>query len=341
MSGKKAHESLLNSGIDVNDNPFIVYDALESNSDLEMLYSVLRRFKDKTERNPVFTALCLVANPDFEKIRENRFFSYEYEPFTTTCEKYPEHERVLELWHTGINNRLFVPEFHGREHLNIQRWMRALKAGNKSMLLAFDNSVFGISKNLDGSIIPEHLAAFDLEFPSDVDYLDNVIRSGTELFEKLCGYRPRYFVPPNSPGPSVLQKTLKDCGIDYLNSGRIFKEPLGNKKYRLKFNWPGRINSYGQISLSRNCFFEPVINEHPGKDWVFDCLREIKIAFHWHKPAIISTHRVNYAGFIKPDNRAAGLKSLNELLKQITTIWPEVEFLTSTELGDIIRKSKN
>lgn len=340
MSGKDAQRTLLNAGIAINDNPFLMYDALESNSDLEMLFDVLCRFKDKTQRNPVFTALAIIANPDFTKIRENGFSTYEYEPFTATCERYPEHDKVAELWHIGINNRLFVPEFHGREHLNVQRWMRALKSGNKSLLLAFNNSVLGISKHLDGSLIPEHLAAFDIDLLSDIAYLENVIMSGTEQFERICGYKPRYFVPPNSPGPSVLEKTLKDCGIVYLNSSRVYKVPLGNNRYHLKFDWPGRINSFGQIYLSRNCFFEPVMNKNGANDWVRKCLREIQIAFQWHKPAVISTHRVNYTGFINPENRTAGLNALNELLKRITNIWPEVEFLTSTELGHIIRKSK-
>ncbi|MBA4323139.1 MAG: hypothetical protein C0408_10020, partial [Odoribacter sp.] len=327
MPGKTAYEKLIKSGIGINDSHFIANDSLESNSDLEMLFGGLSKHKDKTDRNPVFTAACLVANPDFEKIKESWYSEYIYEPFTKTCERYPEHDRVYSLWLKGLKERLFVPVFHGREHLNVQRWMRALKAGNKELLSAFDNGVFGISKGINGKIVPEHLAAFDNEFPSDISYMEEVLHTGTELFGELCGYRARYFVPPNSPGFNGIEKILKDCGLEYICSGRMQSEPLGNGEYVRKFHRLGERNSFGQIYITRNCFFEPVINEPVGKSWINDCLREIEIAFRWQKPAIVSTHRVNYTGFINPENRAKGLKALDELLKKIINRWPEVEFM--------------
>jgi hypothetical protein len=340
MSGKKAHEILLRSGIYVNDNPFIANDALESNSDIELLYEVLNKYKNSYGKNPVFTSICLLANPDFEKIRNNGFTHYEYEPFTRTYERYSDHDRVFALRQEGIRCRLFVPEFHGREHLNVRRWMRALQAGNKALLFAFNHGVFGLSHGFNGENIPDHLAAFDIEFPSDIEYLKDVVHSGTNLFEQIYGYRAHYFVPPNSPGNHEIEFILKECGIEYINSGRVQLEPHGNGNYSRKFNWLGKNNSYEQIYLTRNCFFEPVIDNPHAKDWVNECLKEIDIAFRWRKPAIISTHRVNYIGFINPENRAKGLKALDELLRRIINRWPEVEFITSVELGDLIRNNR-
>ena len=60
----------------------------------------------------------------------------------------------------GIQNRLLVPAFHGREHLNVQRWLRALRSGCESTLLAFNYSVTGISRGIDGvklATIKQHL----------------------------------------------------------------------------------------------------------------------------------------------------------------------------------------
>ena len=65
-------------------------------------------------------------------------------------------------------------------------------------------------------------------------------------------------------------------------------------------------------------------------------MKEIEIAFNCNKPATISSHRVNYMGTINPENRAEGLKKLDQLLGAIIKKWPEVEFITSMELGDII-----
>ena len=93
----------------------------------------------------------------------------------------------------------------------------------------------------------------------------------------------------------------------------------------------GQKNAFGQTYLTRNCSFEPSLNEK--KDWVSNCLKEIEIAFFWKKPAVISSHRLNYIGFIDESNRTRNLKYLENLLKTIVSKWPEVEFLTSDKLG--------
>ena len=76
-----------------------------------------------------------------------------------------------------------------------------------------------------------------------------------------------------------------------------------------------------------------------GRDWVDSCLNDIDIAYRWKKPAIISSHRVNYIGALDSGNRENGLSKLNQLLKEIVTRWPDVEFMTSAELGDLMQKS--
>ena len=66
------------------------------------------------------------------------------------------------------------------------------------------------------------------------------------------------------------------------------------------------------------------------------CLSNMKLAFKYHKPVTISSHRVNYIGAIDVSNRDYGLNQLKILLKKIVQTWPEVEFLTSEELGKLI-----
>jgi len=63
---------------------------------------------------------------------------------------------------------------------------------------------------------------------------------------------------------------------------------------------------------------------------------EIEQVFSCHKPAIISTHRVNYIGALHPENRERSLKLLKQLLQLIKKKWPDVEFLTSWELSVLI-----
>jgi len=57
-------------------------------------------------------------------------------------------------------------------------------------------------------------------------------------------------------------------------------------------------NDYEQIYLVRNCFFEPTQDARLDKDF---CLKGIAKSFlRLKKPAIISAHRLNFIGSIRP-----------------------------------------
>ena len=344
MSSIESFERLKTSGIPVDKGHYNVYDALESNKDLEMLFDTLSQFKDSTGRHPVMTGVNVVANPDFEAIRANDFSEYVYEPYTRTCERYPDHDRVYQLWKQGVEERLFVPVLHGREHLNAQFWMRALQGGNASTRIAFKEGVTGIPrKGIGGETVPNFQAAFQIDTVDDLPYQKEVIRTGAELFEKLYGYRAKFFVPTNGWFNNSLEKDLFDNGVEYIDTAKKQNEPLGNGQYKVNTRFIGDKNQYGQIYLTRNCFFEPSANgfEMPANyDWLNYCLKEIEIAFRWHKPATISSHRVNYIGYLHPENREKGLKALGQLLGEIIKRWPDVEFMTSVELGDLIASTK-
>jgi hypothetical protein len=344
MSSNEAYKELLARGIPVDNGHYTINDALESNEDLEQLYDTLSQFKDSTGRYPVVTGVNVVANPDFEKVKKNGFSEYIYEPFTETCKRYPCHDRVHQLWLQGQDARLLVPIFHGREHLNSQFWLRALRSGSKSTLAALEYSVTGIPRRgIDGELVPNFQAAFDIDTVEDLSYQKDVIRTGLDLFEKLYGRRAKYFVPTNGPFNNTLEESLFKSGIKYVNTGKKQQEPLGNGQYKVNTRFLGDVNKFGQIYLTRNCFFEPSANGFEASadwDWVDSCLHEIEIAFRWHKPATISSHRVNYIGWLHPENRENSLRQLKKLLTQIIKRWPDVEFLTSEELGDLISSQK-
>ena len=116
-------------------------------------------------------------------------------------------------------------------------------------------------------------------------------------------------------------------------TAKVHREPGGSGVRNTKIRWLGKRNKYGQRYMTRNCFFEP---STPGKDWVDTCLHEIATAFRWRKPAIISSHRVNYIGALEESNRDHGLLKLRELLDSIIRRWPETEFVSSDQLGQMI-----
>jgi hypothetical protein len=336
MPSKEAFNSLYDRKIISEDSAFhfYKYDSIECNQDLEGLFEVLSSFKDKNGKHPVFTGVNVVANPDFEEIKANNFSEYIYEPFTKTLGRYKNHDRVLDLWKEGAANNLFVPQFHGREHLNVMAWLRSLKSGKSATMQAFDYGVFGLNSIALKESTVSYLAAFDLEHKDDLKVQSESITEGISIFKELLGYKPLFFVPSNGPFNLTLEKTLADEGITYLMLNKFQKEPLGGGKYKNRFRYLGKKNEHGQIYLTRNASFEPA---SPGTDWIDYTLSQLELTFKWHKPATIGTHRVNYSGFLYPENRDNGLRLLTILLKAIIARWPDVEFMTSVELGDQIR----
>lgn len=336
MPDGKALEALKEKGIPLTSH-YVNNDTLESDEDMDMLFEVLRNHKDATGRNIVMTGVNVVANPDFERIEANGFSRYEFELFPETAKRFSGSLGIHQLWKQGINERLLVPVFHGREHLNVQRWMRLLQQGNETLRVAFRHGVSTVSRDKQGAALPDLRAAFDIDAPADLKYLETVIIEGLDHFEQLFGFRSTFFIPTNGPFNNNLEPLLAREGVKYMGTGKVQYEPLGGGRFKKHFRYIGKRNHIGLTYLTRNCFFEPNSWEQPrDRDWVGTCLKEIEIAFRWHKPATISSHRVNYMGTINPDNRFNGLQKLDILLTEILKRWPEAEFLTSKELGDLI-----
>jgi hypothetical protein len=215
----------------------------------------------------------------------------------------------------------------------VQYWLRELQNDDKNSVLAFDNGMWGFNRG-EGKL--GYQAAFDLDKSSDVVEQHIIIEDGLQLFEKLHGYKARFFVPPNGPINNQLEETAAKYGIEYMSSPKLQKEALGGGKTKTHFRYVGKKNKYNQIYITRNVFFEPT----PFENQVDSALRNIELAFNFNKPAVISSHRVNYIGVLHEENRTNSLKELKALLSTIIKKWPDVEFMTSTELGDVIRSSK-
>lgn len=314
-------------------------DSLASSEDLSALFDVLSSVKDCNNNPAVFTAVSLVANPDFDRIRKNGFRQYYYEPFTETLKRYPGCEGSFELWKQGISTGIFIPQFHGREHLNITAWMNALSTGHTETLEVFNEGMWGYVNSFYDQRKINYQEAFNIHDPLEIPFLEDVLTDGLNLFEKLFGFRAKLFVAPNGPFPNKLENSLALNGISFITQSKIQNEVLGHGKTRKVFRYLGMKNKWGQIYLTRNCFFEP--GSPARTDWVGSCINEIESAFRWHKPAIISSHRVNYIGTLNINNRQKSLMQLDELLIRIKNRWPDVEFMSSDQLGSLILDSKH
>ena len=238
----------------------------------------------------------------------------------------------------GYQKGLFFPQLHGREHLNIERWLKALQEGHSILQYAFDHGFWGISKHTSPEMKASLQAALDFDDPAYKRSHIEIIREACEDFEKLFGFPSHSFIAPNYVWPSSFEPHLKEFKVKYLQSGPVQVMPQGGGKYQYQKRFTGDINSEGQVYLVRNVHFEP--SESLSKDWIKSTFDQIRMAFLMNRPAIINTHRLNYIGGMEPANRERSLQLLDELLRIIKKKWPQIEYLNTVELGDTISEER-
>lgn len=337
MSSKNAFNHFLTKGYPVDQCPYNTYDCLESNEDMESLFSVLLNFRDGNQNHPCFTANHVVANPDFNRIRESAFSQYYFEPFYDTLKRYPNHNKVLGYYRQGIEQGIFVPQFHGREHVNTPRWIKALQQNESDVHEAFNYEMFSVHAKRNPSYKMEYMDAFDLDFKEQLPSVNSMISVGLQMFRETFGYSSNSVIAPCYIWHSDIEETLKRNNVKYIQGNFYQQQPRIHNSgggYQVKYHYTGQCNKYDQLFMVRNVFFEPALDRK--KDWVDIALNRIDLAFRWNTPAIIQSHRLNYIGSIVHTNRDTSLKALNELLKKITQIWPDATFMSSDQLGNTL-----
>ena len=337
MPSLEVRNELISRGVSIASCIYDKIDTLAANTDLELLMEVLDSVKDGCGNPAKMTLDCVVANPDFERIKANGFVKYEYELFTETLKRYPHHDRVFELWKEGIRHNVFKPQFHGREHLNAYLWLMLLQDKQPEVMKAFDKGV--ISMDIDKRIDARGhvLAAYNVKNEKERNFVVQSIREGGDLFEQLFGYRSKSMIAPCYIWDDCIEEVAAQVGIQYLQGGIVQTQSVLEKS-SLKYHFMGEQNKCGQYYLTRNCFFEPTQDISLGFD---RCLHDLTCCFELNKPAIISTHRLNFVGELEVKNRDKNLFEFKQLLQAIVQKYPDVEFMSSDELGDVISMDHN
>lgn len=339
LASKRAFENLQKANIPLTSH-FDRLDTLETREDLEALFEVLSSVKDKNGNPAVFTPYSLSCNIDFEAMKENGYSEYVYELLPKTYEKLSAKDSkaylgTWELWKEGIDKGLMKPQFHGREHFNLHIFNDLLQKKDKDLLTVLENDSY-VS-------IPAHenykhgwTAAYSFYNKEETTgFLDNVA-DGLTCFKEVYGYHSNTFTPPAQQFPLHLESELENFGIKYIDRPRSLNRHLGEGKHQIEKHTLGE--GAAMKVLVRNVVFEPTTI--PGRDWVNFTFKQVEAAFRMKKPANISSHRVNYCGHIDPKNREIGLTALKQLLQKIVKRWPEVEFISADQLGDIISNEK-
>jgi hypothetical protein len=331
MPSMEAMKQMKAAGVTIDESRYNLLDTLEDKEDLVTLFETLHSVKGGDGKPVVMSPFVNVANPDFEKMKAGGYKEYFYEPFPKTLQKYGHNDGIMNVWKQGIEAGIFTPEFHGREHVSVQPWLEKLQAGDPHLLFAAGYGFVAVA-NIKG--IPAYAQEFRPEFyftnERQKAFLHRSIVEGVKLFEQLFGYTPSAFMPSNSVFHPDFEATVLQTGIPFLVVAHKNPTPgVSGEMMFTNFTFRQKIQK-GQLNFYvRNCAFEPTDNSYRSIDGT---MKQIAAAFRWNKPAIISTHRVNFAGGINKQNRDNGLKELHKLLKAIKQRWPEVEFKSTANM---------
>lgn len=317
------------------DDPIGILDALEDPSDLSNLFEVLTSFRDANCNHPIFTPFFNMGNPDFDKIAEDNYEVYFSLDINETFKQYGE-SSIIGIYHEGINEKVFEPQLHGREHVNVLTWMKHVGTSESNAFRGFQHRFSAVSEPLLPKYLSSFRATYYMNSTQELDFNEYSLVDASLRFGSLFGYRPIVFDAPNAVFHRQLEKVLADIGIRNIVTPFYRLEPdlMGGIVRTGRYGF-GQTNEFGQRYHIRNCMFEPYkgVNE-------YHTLRMLEACFRWGKPAVISTHRVNYVGGIDIRMRDNSLKLLRQLLDKIIGRWPDVEFMSSGQLCELMHGNR-
>ena len=330
MSSREAYEHLLAKGIAVDKSPYTRSDGLERSEDLELLFAVLRKHRGSDGKPAVITANTVMGNPDFKAIESSDFKDYTWMDLDKSYEHAGDSERVLSLMQEGIQEGLWLPQFHGREHVNVERWLKALQSKAEPFWSGFEQRVWGFSNDLVAG--PSIQASHDSEKSSEII---EIIKEGLLEFSRVFKFNSETFIANNYIWSEDLNESLLAAGVRHFQGMKyqwLPREASQEKRERIRRK-TGERNALGQTYAVRNCHFEPTEKGHT----VEGVLKEVASAFFWKKPAIICTHRINYTSRLDVKKRDENIRDLHRLLAQICMKWPDARFISSKELADVLK----
>ncbi len=333
MPSKSVFEILKGKEIDVISNPFNSFDTLETDDDITVLLSLLNKIELKFKIKVKITLNFILANPDFDLIKASKYKQYYFKTFTETYSESDKSQNVFSLIKEGISLGYFQPQFHAREHVDVDRWLSLLQNKNLDVMEAFNNNTFGLSFKTNMGI--NLWQAYNYSTQKNMDLIKLSIIEGLSLFEDIFGFKSLSTIAPSGVWNNEIEEVWSNLGVKYIQSFVVQKESKPMRgQLKSVFHYTGQKSKNGLMYLVRNCFFEPSTNQN--NDWVKICFNQIRFAFFFNKPAVISMHRINFSGDIDKKRRDVSLNNFEILLSKIVAKWPDIKFMSSDELGELI-----
>lgn len=300
-------------------------EATETQTDLHRLFAELERHRDAFGRPACLTANFIVANPDFEKIEADGWTRYHEVAIDTLP--------LCSEWNRGLILGVFIPQYHGRSHFDLESWMRDLEEnvrGARYLARACHNGGLSLLKHHGWRYHSEYVGWNRTDPGPDRD-LEAWIAGGLEIFQRAFGFSTTTTVPPHYLLDRRTEKLLAAAGIVAVQGCgyRILQDEHGQAS--IVSHSSGERLEAGLLALARTLKFEPRPGESRAR--VDVATRRALECFRSGVPVVIDTHRINYSGS-NGDLAGYGVDALGALLESLAPHRPL--FLTSSELAQAI-----
>jgi hypothetical protein len=283
---------------------------LESAADVEALVALLLDFRGADGRPPVWQANTIVAAPDFARLVPPGFET-DALPVTGLDALSPRWRRpgLLEAWAAAERAGAWRAELHGLHHLPEAAWLAALRRGEPDALAA-------LAQQSPICAAVEASGEYDAREPREARA--RTLREALARFTALFGRAPASFCPPDYRFDDWLEIEAESLGLSTLQ-GRFERDGagvLGAVRRRLAApRFPARTG--GRFHLPPRIAFEPRGEAAGGGRVGIDAAhRAVRAAWAAGRPAVLSSHRLNYA-HLDAEWSEAGRAALRELLGRL------------------------
>ncbi len=300
-------------------------EQMETAEDLRRLFDVLDGHRDASGRPAVLTANVVVANPDHDAIKRDRYEVY-HEILLS------RREDLRPAWREGVARGVLCAELHGRSHFSVEAWMADLRSDVAGARVLSSEHRHGGLSLLEGQGQRYHTEymSWHTGVERDERTLAAELKGSLDTLEKVFGRRPTSTIAPHYVFSSRIEKAWREAGLRFVQGGQyqVLRGQAGEYGSVSVSHALGERSPSGLLYLSRSVRFEPR-PERPHQG-IAAALAGIRSCFDQGVPAVVDTHRVNYTGRY----RDGGLHDLEELLDALRPMRPR--FLTTSELGEAI-----
>ncbi len=302
---------------------------LESATDVRALVELLLEFRGGDGLPPVWQANTIVATPDWSRLVPPLFEVRELP--VTGLDALPARwlrRGLLEAYAEAHRRGVWWAELHGLHHLPETAWLHALRIGQHDARLAHEcQSPVCAAVEAGGEYDPSE--------PREVRA--RLLREAVARFTALFGRAPTSFCPPDYRFDDWLEAEAESLGLTTLQGK---PEQGSGHLVALRRRWLGLrfpLRAGARFYMPPRIAFEPRGRDDGGGKVGGDAAhRAAREAWSRGQPAVISSHRLNYA-HLDPHWSEAGRAALRELLRRLCA--DGAVFLTDVEVRSLVERA--